>query len=156
LQAANQTVRRFLLTVALSCLGGFIHVAPVLAQADDSYSECARLLSSPPFDTLLFEDNGHRYGELNSDHLGETLLGVKCSRDQIVDYFVSAGWELKGEKHRYGVAGPSSARYESDFNIGFCKPKKLPWRLIFYRCAATSGFHLFKGRITHINAGARI
>ena len=64
------------------------------AQDSGEYAECEQLLNSPPFDTLLTRNEGQDYGELNSDRLGEALLGVKCSRDQIVEYFLSAGWEI--------------------------------------------------------------
>ena len=138
-----------------------IFPAFALAQEEstDPYSECAEILGSPPFDTLLTRKGelsgkeGDDYGNVNSDGLGAALLGVVCSRDQIMEYFLSAGWEFKGEDYSVGESGPPINRYKYDYSIAFCKVRSLPWRLLFYRCEATAGVIFFEGHITHINAG---
>jgi hypothetical protein len=142
-------------SAALALVLAFAGVSGALAQEADEISECAGLLSSPPLKILLTQNNGQDYWRLASDRQGRALLGMKCSRDQIVEYFLSADWELIGEHFQspYGESGAPSDRYKIDFNIGFCKPRKLPWRLIFYRCEATAGFSMFEGRTTHITAG---
>lgn len=145
-------------SVALTFFWAFAGVPSALAQEVDDISECAKLLSSPPLDNLLTQNDGQDYGEISSDRQGEVLLGVKCSRDQIVGYFLSANWEFVGEqfRHPYGESGPPSEHYKIDFSLAFCLPRKLPWRLIFYRCEANSGFSMFEGRVTHINAGLNL
>jgi len=141
----------FVLTIIASFAGG----GGAVAQEADEYAECAQLLNSPPLDTLLTQNDGKDYGLLPSDKLGASLLGVQCSRDQIVAYFLSAGWEFVGENYRspYGESGPPNDRYKIDFSLAFCLPRKLPWRIMFYWCRANSGFTMFEGRVTHINAG---
>ncbi len=125
---------------------------------DDLYAECAELLGSPPLDTLLTREDelsgeeGNDYGNLNSDRLGATLLGVVCSRDQIMDYFLSAGWEFRGEDDLVGESGPPDSRYKQDYSIAFCKVRGLPWRIFLYRCEAIAGVTFFEGHITRVIA----
>lgn len=133
---------------------------PSLVAAQDNgvapYAKCAELLNSPPLDTVLTQNDGQDYDLLPSNQLGASLLGVKCSRDQIVEYFLSAGWEFQGESKGYSVNGPPSDRFERDTGLAFCKPRKLPWRLIFYRCGPFGGFSLFENRVTHILTGFKL
>jgi hypothetical protein len=152
LERANENQ---ILLFALASVLAFGGASATLAQENDEYAECTQLLNSPPLDTLLTQNDGNDYGDIASDREGAALLGGKCSRDQIVEYFLSAGWEFIGENHRqsYSESGPSSDRYKTDFSIAFCLPRKLPWRLIFYRCEAIGGFSMFEERITHINEG---
>ncbi len=125
---------------------------------DDAYAECAELLGSPPLDTLLTQKDelsgkaGNDYGNLNSDELGAALLGVVCRRDQIMDYFLSAGWEFRGEDYIVGESGPAGGRYKQDHSIAFCKVRSLPWRLFLYRCEAIAGVTFFEGHITRVIA----
>jgi len=124
------------------------------SEADGLYTECAALLESPPLDTLLARRDelsgkeGNDYGNLNSDRQGAILLGVVCSRDQIMDYFLSAGWEFLGEDFIVGESGPASNRYKQDYTIAFCKVRGWPWRIFLYRCEAIAGVHFFEGRVT--------
>jgi hypothetical protein len=143
----------FKATIAVLLCLTFAGTTRAPAQEAEEFTECAGLLSSPPLKTLLTQNNGQDYWRLPSDRQGRALLGMKCSRDQIVDYFLSANWEFKGESRSYSVNGPPSDLYEKDLTLAFCKPRKIPWRLIFYRCEATAGFSMFEGRITHITAG---
>ncbi len=135
--------------VLVTMFGG---VSAAFAQEGDEYAECTQLLNSPPLDTLLTQNEGHDFGQLTSRRQGAALLGVKCSRDQIVEYFQSAGWEFIGESHIYGESGPSHNLYIRDNSLAFCRLRELPWRLILTRCGASSGFYLFEGRVTHIGA----
>ncbi len=114
---------------------------PTLAQADSAddgnYAECAELLGSPPFDRLLTQKDefsgkeGNDYVNLNSDGLGTALLGVVCSRDQILDYFLSAGWEFLGEDFIVGESGPPANVLNRTI------------QLLFARCEACHGVCYF-------------
>ena len=142
---------KYLLVIAILFL-------PRLAAAQDEnvdpYVECAELLNSPPLNQLLIQNDGNDYGKINE--LGKSLLGIECSRDQITNYFLRANWELKMEYEHYSVNGPPDSLFEADWGLIFCKPRKLPWRLFFYRCQATSNFYFFEGRVAHISAGLMI
>jgi len=131
-------------------------LSPALAFAQDERADCAAVLAAPPFVDMLTRNEGNDYGELNSDSLGVSLLGIVCSRDQIMDYFSSAGWEFKGESFIAGESGPPSDRYKQDYSIAFCKVRGWPWRWFLYRCEATAGVAYFEGHITHIHAGFRL
>ena len=141
---------KYLLVIAILFLP---HLAAAQDQNVDPYAECAELLNSPPLDTLLIQNDGNDYDLLRSDHLGASLLGVKCSRDQIVKYFLSAGWEFEGESKGYSLNGPPSDQFEKDYSIAFLKPRKFSWRLVYGRYEAIGGFSMFEGRVTHIIAG---
>lgn len=134
----------------------FILAADVLsAQEGGEFSDCAQLLNSPPLDDLLTGNESKDSHELRSDLLGAALLGVKCSRAQIIEYFLSAGWELRGESHRqpHGEAGGADNRYKIDYSIAFLKYRKFPQSLIYGRREAIAGFSMFEGRVTHITSG---
>jgi len=60
------------LTVAAVVLSSNAAVARPLPDC----SECDDLVSSPPFDDRLFENDGDGYGAFNSDRLGAAFLGV--------------------------------------------------------------------------------
>jgi len=120
---------------------------------DGPYTECADLLGSPPLDTLLTLNEGNDFGLLASDHHGASLLGIACSRDQLVEYFSHTGWELLGEDFLLGESGPPGNRHKQDYSIVFCKLRSLPWRIFFYRCEGIVGFNFFELHITHITAG---
>jgi len=152
----NQICAIIITPMALALFLTFAGASGALAQEVDEFSVCTRLLTSPPLDTLLVQNDGQDYSLLASDQLGKSLLGVKCSRDQIVEFFLNAGWELRGENHIVSESGPSTSRYLRDYGIGFRKPRNFPWRLVYGRYQAISGIFMFEGRITHITSGPAI
>lgn len=140
---------------ALLCIAQFLISLSAFAQDAGELHECERLLSSPPISGLLTRNGGRDYTEFRSDRLGETLLGVRCSRAQIVSYFLNAGWKLRGESHHQppAEAGPSSDRYKFDHSIGFEKYRSFPRSLLYGRRQAVAGVSMYQGRVTHIMSG---
>ena len=127
-------------------------VAHAQTEAPNPNASCGPVLQEPPFVDMLTRNDGYDYGELNSDSLGVSLLGIVCSRDQIMDYFSSAGWEFKGESFIAGESGPPSDRYKQDYSIAFCKVRAWPWRWFLYRCEAIAGVTFFEGQIVRVVA----
>ncbi|UWQ13183.1 hypothetical protein K3556_09395 [Aliiroseovarius sp. M344] len=126
----------------------------IAALAETDKYACSRIINAPPIENLFLDNDGANFWQIASDRLGQSLLGVQCTSEQISSYFERAGCELSGESIGYSVNGPASKQFERDQVIAFCRPRKLPGRLFFYRCDATVGISMFKGRITHISAGA--
>lgn len=140
----------------LAALGGVVIALPTAALSQDDVPHCRDILSVPPLDTILSQEEGPGFGSISTDRLGAALLGAECDEETLVAFFAAWGWELIGVYHRQSEGGPSDARYRSDINIGFCRPRPIPWRWVFRRCKATAGILMFENRITRVHAGLHI
>ena len=142
------------LVFVIACVLVMCSGSTTVALSETDKDACSRIINSPPIEDLLLDNDGAKFWQIASDKLGKSLLGVRCTSEQISSYFERAGWELSGESIGYSVNGPPSKQFERDQVLGFCRPRKFPWRLFFYRCDATVGISVFERKITHISAGA--
>ncbi|MCU9847607.1 hypothetical protein OEZ60_06270 [Defluviimonas sp. WL0024] len=120
---------RAVLFVGLSLLIG--SAEQVAAQADDPYSQCARLLETEPLNQFGAQSESRDFSILSKNGAANALIGVQCSRDQIYNYFVDNGWIFKGEGN--GLVTTDVGTY--DHGISFCYPRKFPARLLSGRCS---------------------
>ncbi|MCW3784206.1 hypothetical protein OM960_21985 [Defluviimonas sp. CAU 1641] len=103
----------------------------VAAQADDRYSECARLLETEPLNQFGALSKSRDFSILSKNGAANKLIGVQCSRDQIYDYFVNNGWIFRSEGNM--LLTTNLGTYDHKF--AFCYPPKFPESLFSGRCS---------------------
>ncbi len=111
------------------------------------YSECAKVLASPPANALAEMSENGTYGRLSDRTLGPVLFGKTCSVEQITKYMLDAGWEITRGGIRHFDPIRESGRYKSDKALYFCLPERGLWRLLNH-CGGGASFFWLDDQIT--------
>lgn len=131
---------------------------PSLVAAQDSAvvssSECAVVLTAPPFVDMLTRNEGKDFHELSPVKSGRALLGLECSVDELTEFFEAAGWEFLG----YGTqrlggplrSGGDLPDYYVDASADYCLKQPTLFGMFGYRCRPIATVLFHEGRISNL------
>ncbi len=127
--------------------------SPAWAQETTQFEDCAQAFSSSEFADILTRNEELEFGQLDSRKKGRPLLGLPCTRDQLDQFFVAAGWERTKE---YVFTNPQESGFEIPFvvdtAITYCKKHRRLFTLFIKRCTQIAVINMYQRRITFISA----
>lgn len=124
-----------------------LFTCPVSAQVSDPFEDCAKAFSSPPLSALSFNTSRSTLPIISSQD-SNRMVGLKCSKEVVVDFFKSKGWGLeKASKY-----APSNDDNPIDAQYIFCYPETGWRRIIKGRCAARLIVNSLRNEIVGVGA----